>query len=117
MIFYARENIVKLAIMLIGVICAIRCEGRNVHLVRESEEAKIHVLFAAKIMSLQLDVQTFFENVIQPREIRLTAAVSYAFVHEPVGTAGEAKKIGGVLFDILPSREVLAFVIAKLDRR
>ena len=117
MIFYAGENVEKLAVAFVRVIRPVAREIGQPQLVCEPEQRLVDVLFVRQVVPLQLDVETARENVVEPRESLLALMFFYAVMQEAVRSARETEQPGRVLLDIASRRKMFALFMPQFHGR
>ena len=117
MIFDAGENVEKLAVTLRGVVRAVAGKIGKPQLVSEPEERLVDVLLMRQMVTLKFDVEAAGKNVVEPREVLLSATIPDAAVNKSVRSARKAEQSGGVFLDILAGCEMLALFVPQLDGR
>src|SRR5690606_30262067 len=90
---------------------------RQVQLVSKPRKLLIYILFAPQVMPLQLDIEPFFEHIVEPRQVALPLAPADAPMHKAVVSACQADQPARISLDIRPCREMLAFFMPEFYRR
>src|SRR6478752_1814625 len=102
--------------MLERVIGAVAGNVWNMQFMREAKKLLIHIFFVRQVMTLELDIKTPIENIVEPGKCFLSPTLFYLLMKKTVSAAGDREQMLRMFFYILTGCRVLAFCCTHLDR-